>query len=71
LSDLRVSNKVKTDERYFVRFGSIAAQLFSLSVGPCPLLSNRVLNGAVQRTQSCAISDHQPISLGAKNKDRQ
>jgi hypothetical protein len=32
------------------RFGSIAAQLFSLSVAPCPLLSNRVLDGAVPRT---------------------
>ncbi len=38
-----------------VRVGSIAAEQFSPSAALCPLLSNRVLNGAARGTQSCAM----------------
>jgi hypothetical protein len=43
-----------------VRFGSIAAQLFSLSVAPYPLLSNRVLNGACRERSDVLIAEHRP-----------
>src|ERR1035437_3412961 len=45
---------VEVSGAFHVSFGSNAADQFGARATLCPLLSNRVLNGAVPRTQSCA-----------------